>query len=222
MAEISNKQTNFLKGVYLWMFIGLLVSAAVAYLVANTYLIVYIILNLWVFWVLVIAELLLVVFLSARVWKMEPSTAKIMFIIYSALSGATLSLIFLAYTTSSIVGVFFIAALMFGIMAFVGLVTKRDLSGMGTFFLMALVGIIIAMVVNMFLRSSTMDIVISIIGVILFAGLTAYDMQKLKRAAAVLGKENLKRLTISGALSLYLDLVNLFLSLLSLFGKRRR
>jgi hypothetical protein len=153
---------------------------------------------------------------------MAASTMLLVFVLYSVLMGASLSFIFLAYTGASIAKTFVITSAMFGFMGFVGYTTKTDLSKFGSIMMMGLVGIIIASVVNMFMRSGTMDYIISFIGVLIFTGLTAYDVQKLKRIGAGISGENetTRKLTIMGALTLYLDFINLFLFLLRFFGNR--
>jgi FtsH-binding integral membrane protein len=171
------------------------------------------------------AELGLVFYLSARINKIQAGTATGLFIGYAALNGLTLSMIFLAYTAESIAGTFFITAGMFGSMAVYGLVTKRDLSGWGSFLFMGLIGVIIASIVNIFLKSSSLYWAISLIGVFVFGGLTAYDVQKIKKMGEdgimEQGEEMVKKGAIMGALALYLDFINLFLMLLRFFGGSR-
>ena len=214
----------FLAKVFNWMAIGLGLTGLIAFFTAETGL-VYSIVRSPLFFVLVLGELGLVFFLSARIDKLQPATATGLFVGYSVLNGLTLSAVFLAYTRTSIAGTFFIAAAMFGAMALYGLVTKRDLSGLGSFMTMGLVGIIIASVVNIFLKSSSMDWMISGLGVIIFTGLTAYDVQKIKMMgeAGILeqGEVAIRRGAIMGALALYLDFINLFLMLLRFFGGSR-
>jgi FtsH-binding integral membrane protein len=172
-------------------------------------------------WVVLLAPLGLVFFLSFRIQKMSVSAAQLTFWIYSALMGISLSSIFIIYTASSITQVFFISAATFGAMSLFGYTTHRDLTGWGSFLMMGVVGIIIAMVVNIFLGSSALDFAISVIGVLIFTGLTAYDTQKIKEMyyvgddGAVAGRK-----AIMGALRLYLDFINLFLMMLRLFGNR--
>jgi FtsH-binding integral membrane protein len=173
-------------------------------------------------WLLIIVELVLVFVLSARINKMSVTTATIMLIVYSALNGATLSFIFLAYSLGSIAKTFFITTGMFGVMALVGATTKRDLSKMGSILFMALIGLIIASLVNIFLHSSGLDWIISLIGVVLFTALTAYDVQRVKRLATesdLYDDTQVGRLAVISALSLYLDFINLFLYLLRFFGR---
>ena len=216
--------TIFLAKVFNWMAIGLGVTGVVAYATASTGL-AQMLMASPLFFVLILGELGLVFYLSARIDKMEASTATSLFVGYSVLNGLTLSMIFLAYTSSSIAGTFFITAGMFGAMAIYGLVTKRDLSGLGSFMFMGLIGIIIASVVNIFLQSSGLYWVISMIGVMVFTGLAAYDVQKIKRMGEegimTQGESAIRKGSIMGALALYLDFINLFLMLLRFFGGSR-
>jgi FtsH-binding integral membrane protein len=216
--------TVFLAKVFNWMALGLGITGLVAYFTAHTSLAMAII-GSPIFFILMIGELGLVFYLSARIEKIQASTASSLFIGYSVLNGLTLSVVFLAYTSSSIAGTFFITAGMFGAMAVYGLVTKRDLSGWGSFLFMGLVGIIIASIVNIFLKSSGMYWMISLIGVFIFTALTAYDVQKIKRIGEegimTQGHEAIRKGSIMGALSLYLDFINLFLMLLRFFGGSR-
>lgn len=214
----------FLAKVFNWMAVGLGITGIIAFLTAETGL-AYFIIGSPLFFVLIIGELGLVFYLSARIEKIEASTASLLFYLYSALNGLTLSVIFLAYTKSSIATTFFITAGMFGAMSIYGLVTKRDLSGWGSFFFMGLIGIIIASIANYFLRSPGLYWAISYIGVFVFLGLTAYDVQHIKRMGeqGILekGPEAVKKGAIMGALKLYLDFINLFIMLLRIFGGNR-
>lgn len=213
----ADTQTFFAK-VYAWMFGGLLLSGATAYYVALTPAIYKIILlNNWVFYGLLIGELILVIILARALHRLPPAVALLGFALYCFMNGLTLSVIFLVYTATSISLTFFITAGMFGIMSIYGFVTKADLSKLGHILLMALFGVIIATLVNLFVGSSTFDFILSIIGVIIFTGLTAYDTQRIK-SLALSGNTNL---AILGALNLYLDFINLFLNVLRLFGRRR-
>ena len=174
------------------------------------------------FWVLLIAELGLVFFLSFRISHMQPSTALASFIGYSALSGATLAPLCFAYTQASVATAFFVAAGMFGAMSLYGYATKKSLSGLGSFLFMGLIGLLIAMVVNIFLQNDGLSFVISLLAVPLFAGLTAYDTQKIKEmGAAQMSEVDRSRAAVMGALALYLDFINLFIHLLRLMGERR-
>ncbi|MEJ2097637.1 MAG: Bax inhibitor-1/YccA family protein [Deltaproteobacteria bacterium] len=215
----------FIRSVYNWMALGLALTGFIAYTVAHSETLLQLIFkNPIVFYGLIIGELVLVFTLSARVAKMQASTATALFVIYAALNGATLSFIFLAYTQSSITSTFFICAATFVACSIYGMTTKRDLTSMGGFLTMGLIGIIIASVVNMFVRSSGMSMIISYIGVLVFVGLTAYDTQKLKAMAlsqpADVGAGVVRKGAIMGALALYLDFINLFLMLLRILGNR--
>ncbi len=216
--------TIFLAKVFNWMAMGLGITGIVAYFTASSGF-ARAIVSSPLFFVLIVAELGLVFYLSARINKIAAATASGLFIGYSVLNGLTLSTVFLAYTSSSIAGTFFITAGMFGAMAVYGLVTKRDLSGLGSFLFMGLIGILIASVVNIFLKSSGMSWMISLLGVFIFTGLTAYDVQKIKNMGEegimTQGEEAIKKGSIMGALALYLDFINLFLMLLRFFGGSR-
>ena len=214
----------FLAKVFNWMAMGLGLTGIIAYLTASSGLAQAIVASP-LFMILLFAELGLVFFLSARIDKIQASTAAGLFIGYSALNGLTLSAIFLAYTSSSIAGTFFITAGMFGAMTIYGMVTKRDLSGLGSFLFMGLIGIVIASVVNIFLGNSGLGWIISVLGVFIFTGLTAYDVQKIKTMGeeGILeqGEAAVRKGSIIGALALYLDFINLFLMLLRFFGGSR-
>jgi FtsH-binding integral membrane protein len=173
-------------------------------------------------WAVILAPLALVFFLSFRIQNMRPATAQITFWIYAALVGVSLASIFLIYTHSSITRVFFVTAATFGALSLWGYTTQRDLTGMGTFLFMGLIGIIIASLVNMFLASTMLQWIVSVVGVLVFAGLTAYDTQRLKNeyVYGAMDGEVMERSAIMGALSLYLDFLNLFTMLLSLMGSR--
>ncbi|MDR1126395.1 MAG: Bax inhibitor-1/YccA family protein [Deltaproteobacteria bacterium] len=222
----SRELTNaFLRGVYLWMGIGLAITAVVSWQVAGSYAIMNAIYsNMVLLIVLIVAQLGLVVALSAAIQKMSSGMATGLFMLYSALSGVTLAPIFVIYTSTSIAGTFAACAGMFAAMSIYGLVTKRDLTSLGSFMFMGLIGIIIASVVNIFLQSEAMHYVIGYIGVIVFLGLTAYDTQKLRNMGESAPHDDalaIRRGTILGALTLYLDFINLFLMLLRIFGDRR-
>jgi FtsH-binding integral membrane protein len=214
----------FLAKVFNWMAAGLGITGVVAYGTAASGLAVRII-NSPLFLVLALGTLGLVFFLSARIDKIQASTASALFIGYSVLNGLFFSTIFLRYTGSSIASTFVITAGMFGAMAVYGLVTKRDLSGWGSFLFMGLIGLIIASIVNIFLKSTGVYWVTSMIGVLIFTGLTAYDVQKIKKMGEegimAQGREAITKGSIMGALALYLDFINLFLMLLRFFGGSR-
>jgi FtsH-binding integral membrane protein len=206
--------------VYLWMTAGLMVTGAVATSLYNSGA-VKSLGSMMI--VLLLVQIGVVFFLSARINKMAPTTATILFLAYSALSGVTLTPIFYAYTLSSIGTTFFVTAGTFATMALYGATTKRDLTGMGSMLMMALVGLVIASVVNIFLGSGLMSLVISAAGVLIFVGLTAYDVQSLTRMAQnVSTEDDTHRFAIIGALKLYLDFINLFLFLLRFLGTGRR
>jgi FtsH-binding integral membrane protein len=221
-AETDTRVRAFMKTVYGWMFGGLLLTSLAAMWVVNSDAMKQLIFgNRFMVWVLFGAEMILVFSITAGLRRISPAAAASMFLVYSLLNGLSLSVIFFLYTQGSIVNAFLTAAGMFGAMSVYGMVTKRDLSGIGAFMFMGLIGIILASVLNFFLHSAALDFGISIVGVIIFVGLTAWDTQKLKSFATAGGgmQENV---AIVGALALYLDFINLFLFLLRLFGNRRR
>ena len=211
----------FLSRVYGWMFVGLLITAGVAYSVATSELLVSILLSSrLILWVVLIAQLGLVFFLSARVNQMSQVTAAALFMVYASLLGVTSSVVFLAFTGSSIASTFIITGGMFGATAFLGTITKRSLAGLGQFMFMGLIGLILAMIVGMFWQSDALQFVISIVGVLVFTGLTAWDAQRLKQMAVVMPDGRAGTYAVVGALSLYLDFVNLFFFLLRFTGRR--
>src|SRR5690242_15380397 len=219
---LAARISAFLGRVYAWMFLGLLVTASVALAVSSsTQLIEALIFNRLVLWILILGQLGLVIYLSARVNKMAPATAGLLFILYSVTVGITTSVIFLAYTATSLFSTFVVTGGMFGALALFGTFTKRSLAGVGQFMFMGLIGLIIAMVVNLFVLSSAVDFVISVIGVIVFTGLTAWDAQRLKQMAVALPDGQTGSYAVVGALSLYLDFINLFFFLLRFMGGRR-
>jgi FtsH-binding integral membrane protein len=214
---------TYVRSVYNWMAIGLALTGAVAWFVANNEPVLRFVYQAR--WLFFIGEIALVFMLAARVHKMQASTATGMFMFYAALNGATMSFIFLVYTMSSIASTFFICAGMFTACSIYGWMTKRDLTGLGNFMFMGLIGILIASVVNIFLKSSGMQMIISYIGVIVFTGLTAYDTQKIKSMAlaqpAGLDAAVVRKGAIIGALTLYLDFILMFQYLLMIFGGQR-
>ncbi|MBQ3033067.1 MAG: Bax inhibitor-1/YccA family protein [Deferribacterales bacterium] len=215
----------YIRQVYVWMTIGLALTGLVAMYAADSQTIRQAVFgSTFTFIILIIAQFGMVIALSAAVHKMSAGMATGIFLLYSAISGVTFSSIFLVYTAESISTAFFTAAGMFLLMSVYGTVTKRDLTNWGSFLFMGLIGIVIASIVNIFLKNSTMSLVISCIGVIVFTGLTAYDTQKLRRLGAEIDVNDsltMRRMVILGALTLYLDFINLFLMLLQLFGGRR-
>jgi len=222
-AELSDERVGtFLTKVYAWMFAGLLITAITAFGIATSpALIEMLILNRIIFWGLLFAQLGVVFYLSARVNSIAPGTAAALFILYSALVGVTSSVILLIYTGSSIASTFVITAGMFGATAVFGTVTKRSLAGLGHFMFMGLIGLILAMVVGFFWQSGALQFVISVVGVLVFTGLTAWDAQRLKQMAVALPDGRTGSYAVVGALSLYLDFINLFFFLLRLSGGRR-
>jgi len=224
-TQAQIRVNEFIRSVYNWMAIGLALTGFVAFFVSNSQTMMRLIFgNQLIFFGLIIGELALVFSISARVHKMQASTATSLFVLYAALNGATLSAIFLIYTRSSITSTFFICAATFVASSIYGMATKRDLTAMGQFMFMGLIGIVIASVVNLFLRSSGMSLIVSYIGVIVFVGLTAYDTQKLRTMALSqpdgLDAGAIRKGAILGALTLYLDFINLFLMLLRILGNR--
>ena len=220
-ADSLERERVFFRSVYAWMFGGLLLTALASLAVVSSPTLKGIVIGYPIVWiVLMIAELGLVFYAGARLRTMSPTTAAAVFIIYSLLTGLTLSVIFFVYRMPSIVQAFGAAAAMFGAMSVFGRITRRDLSGWGSFLIMGVVGLIVASVINLFLHSSALDMAVASIGVFIFAGLTAYKTQSLKQFAHA-GGVQAGTLAIYGALSLYITFINLFLSLLRLFGNRR-
>ena len=223
-VSVGTAFASLMRKVYLWMTFALAASGLAAYYVATSPKLLYAIYgNSWVMWVLIIAELALVIGLTAAIRKLSFPVAALMFAVYSLVNGVVLSSIFLAYTMTSIATTFFVTAGTFGVMAVIGSVTKKDLTRIGSFALMGLIGIIIASIINIFVGNGIADIVISIIGIIIFIGLTAYDAQKIKQMMLAVDDVNdeTQKLAVIGALSLYLDFINLFLYLLRFFGRGR-
>lgn len=212
-----------MRKVYVWMTLAMVITGFTAYGVATSPGVQQAIFtNQIVFWGLVIAEFALVIGVSAAINRLSLATATLMFILYSVINGALLSSIFLIYTASSISTVFFITAGTFATMALIGYTTKTDLSSIGKYLFMALIGLVIATFVNFFIKSSGFDYILSYIGVLIFVGLTAYDSQKIKQMLlqAPDAGEGAQKIALLGALSLYLDFINLFLYLLRIFGRR--
>ncbi len=212
-------QNQILSKTFGWMFIGLLVTFLTGYVIASNPNMLFNVMSSTGIIVIVLLELALVIFLSARITKMKPITAKISFLLYSFVSGLTFSSIFIIYEVSSILFVFLITSIIFAVFAVIGAVTKLDLTKIGTYLLMALFGVILCTIVNIFLNSASFDLFLSIVVVLIFIGLTAYDVQRISKMGSLnmLPEDNL---AIYGALELYLDYINLFLHLLSLFGSR--
>lgn len=213
-----------MRKVFVWMTLALAITGLTAYGVATSPTILSLIFSSKVtFFGLIIAEFALVFAISGAINRLSLSTATLLFILYSVVNGATLSTIFFAFSVATIGKVFFITAGTFGAMALVGYTTKTDLTSMGKLLFMALLGIIIASVVNMFVGSSGLDLILSYVGVLVFVGLTAYDTQKIKQMcqSAPDAGESTQKLALIGALSLYLDFINLFLYLLRIFSNNR-
>lgn len=222
--EMTNASTFkvLMRKVYLWMTLALMITGITAAGVANSPNILALIYSSQVvMWGIIIAEFGLVISISARLEKLSLSTATTLFALYSILNGVMLSSIFLLYSTAIISKVFFITAGTFGVTALYGYATKKDLSSLGNILFMALIGLVIATVVNVFMKSAMFDLILSYIGVIIFVGLTAWDSQKIKHMMMVQqdADESAQKLALIGALSLYLDFINLFLYLLRIFGR---
>jgi len=221
-AAAAERVTAFLRAVYGWMCAGLAITAVVAYMVAGSPALLQILVsNQLLLFGLFIGQLALVFILSARVDRFAPGTAAAIFIGYAALTGVTLSVLVLAYTGASIATTFVVTAGMFGALAFFGTTTTRSLAGAGQFFFMGLIGLILASVVGLFWHNDALQFLISVVGVIVFTGLTAYDAQRLKQMALALPDPQIGSYAIVGALALYLDFLNLFLFLLRFLGDRR-
>lgn len=222
-AEVAAAFPALMRKVYLWMTMAMVITGLTAYLVAtNINIISFIYSNQAVMWGLIIAELAIVIGVTAAINKLSLPVATLLFVLYSVINGALLSSIFLIYTMSSIATVFFITAATFGAMSLFGYFTKQDLTSWGKILMMALVGLIIATVVNLFVKSSGLEMIVSYVGVLIFVGLTAYDTQKIKQMClqAPDAGESMQKLALLGALSLYLDFINLFIYLLRIFGRR--
>ena len=220
---LSGTYSALMRKVYTWMALALVITGVTAFGVANSpTLLMTLMTSRGLMFGLIIAELALVFAISGAINRLSLSTATLLFIIYSVLNGAMLSSVFVIYTATSIAKVFFITAGTFGAMAFYGYTTKKDLTSMGKILFMALIGLIIATVVNMFLKSSGLEYILSYIGVALFTGLTAWDSQKIKEMLQTQYdmSEGAQKLALLGALTLYLDFVNLFLYLLRIFGSK--
>ncbi len=224
-VRAQERVNSFIRSVYNWMAGGLALTGGVAYFAAHNQTLNQLIFGVpMVFFGLIIGQFALVFSISARVHKMQASTATGLFVLYAGLNGVIFSSIFLVYTSTSITSTFFICAATFVTCSIFGWTTKRDLTSLGSFMFMGLIGIVIASVVNMFIRSSGMHMIISYIGVLVFVGLTAYDTQKIKHMAmtqpAGIDQGAIRKGAILGALTLYLDFINLFLMLLRILGNR--
>ena len=221
--EVQTAQATYMSKVYGWMLGALSLTASMAYIVFSTSSFLEIIaMNMWMFWAVLIAEFGLVIYLSSRINQMSASKATGAFIVYALLNGITFALILASYSMGAIVSTFAITAGMFGALSLFGFVTKKDLSGMQSFLFMGLVGLFLIFIVNIFIGSGLLYFLFNLIGVIVFAGLTAYDTQKIKKNYAIQahGNEIATKGAIMGALILYLDFINLFLFLLRFIGGR--
>ncbi len=218
---LEETQAALIRSVFAWMTLGLTVTGFVASVVIHMPALSFLYQGPILF-VLLFLELGLVFWLSARVMQMSPSTGSMMFLVYSALNGVTLAPIAFVYTGESIASAFVVTGGLFGVMSLYGYVTKRSLAGFGGFLLMGLVGLILASIVNIFIMSNALSFACSVVGVLIFTGLTAYHVQRIKQSGAQVqsGSDEFRRLAILGALSLYLDFINLFLYLLRFFGRR--
>lgn len=223
--EAKAAQSSLMRSVYTWMTLALAITGLTAMYMAKSLTVLNMMMqNSMMFWGILIAEVVLVMYMSARIHKISFTTATLLFITYSVLNGMTLSILFLIYTMSSIATTFFVTAGTFGVMAIFGYVTKKDLTRIGNLCLMGVIGLIIASVVNMFLHNSMMDMFISYIGVLIFVGLTAYDAQKIKHLLSgddIEVNESTQKIALLGALTLYLDFINLFIYLLRILGDRK-
>ena len=218
----AERVTAFLRKVYGWMSVGLAITALVALQVADSPAIVRsLVSNQFLFFGLILAELGLVFFLSARADRIAPGTATALFVTYAALNGVTLSFVLLAYTGESVASTFMVTAGMFGAMALFGSTTKRSLAGFGQFLYMGLIGLVLASLVGIFWHNDALQFLISAVGVLVFTGLAAWDAQRMKQMALAVPEGQAGSFAIVGALALYLDFINLFLFLLRFLGGRR-
>lgn len=222
-AEVSAAFPALMRKVYLWMTLAMVITGLTAWIVAhNIQMLSFIYTNQAVMWGLIIAEFAIVIGVTAAINKLSLPVATLLFILYSIINGALLSSIFIIYTMSSIATVFFITAGTFGAMSLYGYTTKSDLTSWGKILIMGVIGLVIATVVNLFLKSSALEMIVSYAGVLIFVGLTAYDTQKIKQMClqAPDAGEAMQKYALLGALSLYLDFINLFIYLLRIFGRR--
>ena len=221
----TNSLARAMTGVYWWMTFALLISGVSAWMVGTSQELARLFVgNPVIFLILAVVEIVMVIGITAGINKLSAATATALFILYAAINGLTLSVIFLAYTMSSIAVTFAVTAGTFGVMAVVGTVTKADLTKLGSLLMMALFGLIIASIVNIFWTNETLYWICTYAGVLIFVGLTAYDVQKIKKMYINMGTDNpetVRKIAVLGALSLYLDFVNLLLYLLRIFGRRR-
>lgn len=222
-SSLAMRVSAVMKRVYFKMFLAMLVTAFVSWWLASSQSFVnYYFTNTWLMWVVMFVELGMVFWITAGINRMSSSTATLLFFIFAAVNGLTLTPIFLVYAQASIAKTFFITAAVFGAMSVYGFFTKSDLTSWGKFLFFALIGLVIASVINIFWANSTFEWVISIIGVLIFVGLTAWDTQQVKRMAQMAPADSVAKLATLGALTLYLDFVNMFLFLLNIFGGNDR
>lgn len=213
---------SFLRSVFGYMTLGLFTTGVVSFLVSQSPTLMNLFFGSTVMmWIVMLAPLAFVLYLSYRIHTFSTEKAQLIFFLYAAVMGISLATIFLIYPIGNIVQAFLVSGATFGAMSLYGYTTKRDLTGMGSFMFMGLIGVILASLVNLFLKNTMMDFILSVVTVIVFVGLTAYDVQKLKSVYAANSSQDLSKSAIMGALSLYLDFVNLFLAVLRLMGGRR-
>lgn len=214
---------SFIVKVYWWMTLALAITGLVAVATAMNPDMMALLFNTPAFLVVIVAQLALVLVLSAVIRRLNAGVATGLFVVYAALTGLTFSMLFLVYTSTSVAQVFFITAGTFGLVSAYGYVTGRDLTSIGNLAIMALIGLVVGFIVNIFLASSTLSFILSAVGVLIFVALIAYDTQRIKRMAMGVGTDGevLRKAAVIGALALYLDFINLFLNLLRLFGRRR-
>lgn len=205
-----------LSKVFTWMFVGLLITFLTGYYVSLNEFALTRIFSGYNYIIIAVIEFILVIYLSARITKMSPTAARICFLLYSFITGITFGTIFIVYQVTSIIYTFLITAIVFGLCALIGKTTKLDLTKMGNYLIIGLLGVILCSIVNIFLKSSGFELILSIITIIIFLGLTAYDIQKIQRLEGIIPEDNLP---IYGALELYLDFINIFIELLRFFGK---
>lgn len=224
-VEVQSAQRTLLRNVYWWMALALVITGLTSFYVASSERMIQTIYgSSMVFYGLIIAEFILVVVISGMINKLSFAVAGILFVVYSIVNGLTLSVILLAYTAESVATAFFITAGTFTAMALIGHFTKKDLTSLGQILMMALIGLIIATIVNLFIGSSQFQYILSYVGVLVFVGLTAYDAQKIKNMITVYGNdlsETSQKIALLGALDLYLDFINLLIYILRIMGKRR-
>ena len=221
-ANAAERVSAFLRRVYGWMGAGLAITALVAFVVVGSPALLQAVFgNRLLFFGLIGAQLGLVFFLSGRAQSLAPSTAALLFVLYSALTGATLSVVLVAYTGESVATTFVVTAGMFAALAAFGTMTSRSLAGVGQFFFMGLIGLVLASLLGMFWHSDALQFLISVVGVLVFTGLTAYDAQRLRQMALAVPDGQAGSVAIAGALSLYLNFINLFLFMLRFMGGRR-